>query len=241
MKRVKRVLTEDEKKERLAKAIIEKEAILKELKARKYCTDLLRFNKEILHVEESSGAVPLTGFHEELCTFVMDEKTKKKLILVPRGHLKSTLVTVGYSLLRIAQNPETRILIANATYDMACSFLGAIKKHLKDNQTFRNYYGDLATNAEKWSENMITVPKWKPFTSKKEATVTAYGMGGNLVSQHYDLIIFDDIVNRDFINTSEQIEKTVLFYKDALDLLEPGGIMLVIGTRWSDEIGRAHV
>ena len=80
---------------------------------------------------------------------------------------------------------------------------------------------------------MISIPKQKPFT-KKEATVTAYGIGGNLVSQHYDLIIMDDVVNRDFINTTEQIEKTILFYKDALDLLEPTGMIIIIGTRWSD-------
>jgi len=227
-------LTEEEKKQKLINAIIEKEAILKELKARKYCEDLFAFNKDILHVEESSGSVPLAPFHKELCEFVMDKKTNKKLILVPRGHLKSTIITVGYSLLRIAKDPEVRILIANATYDMATSFLGSIKKHLKDNETFRDLYGDLSTNADRWSENMISVPKWKPFTAKKEATVTTYGLGGNLVSQHYDVIIMDDIVNRDFINTAEQIQKTILFYKDALDLLEPGGQLFVIGTRWSD-------
>ncbi|MCK9370324.1 phage terminase large subunit [Candidatus Dojkabacteria bacterium] len=145
----------------------------------------------------------------------------------------STVVTVAYSLLRIAQDPSVRILIANATFDMACSFLGQIKKHLQNNEKFKEYYGDLATNAEKWSENMITVPKVFNY-KKKEATVTAYGVGGNLVSQHYDVIIMDDVVNRDFINTAEQIDKTILFYKDALDLLEPDGKLIVIGTRWAD-------
>jgi predicted phage terminase large subunit-like protein len=80
---------------------------------------------------------------------------------------------------------------------------------------------------------MITVPQYKPF-QKKEATVTTYGVGGNLVSQHYDVIIMDDVVNRDLVGTPEQIQKTILFYKDALDLLEPSGTLIIIGTRWSD-------
>lgn len=224
-------LSPEERKKLLIQKILELEAIKKQQKALHYLRDLFTFNKEILHVED--GGQALAPFHDEMCKFVM-QPSGKKLMLLPRGHLKSTLVTVGYSLLRIAENPEVRILIANATYDMATSFLGQIKKHLQGNETFRNYYGDMSSNAEKWSENMITVPKRRPFTPKKEATVTAYGVGGNLVSQHYDLIIMDDIVNRDFVTTPEQIQKTILFYKDALDLLEPQGKIIIIGTRWAD-------
>ena len=186
----------------------------------------------MLQVEEGKGNLPLGTFHHELCEFVMDEKTNKKLVLDSTWPSEVTIVTIGYSLLRIAEDPGVRILIANATYDMACSFLTQIKKHLKENDVFKKYYGELAKNPDKWSENMITVGK-KSF-GKKEATVTAYGIGGNLVSQHYDVIIMDDVVNRDFINTAEQIQKTILFYKDALDLLEPNGKIIVIGTRWAD-------
>lgn len=219
-------------RDQLIEKIWQLEQVKKELQSRVWLKDLFTFNQKVLHVEEGPNMVELVPFHKEMCDFVMG-KGNKKMMLVPRGHLKSTLVTIGYSLLRIVENPDVRILIANATYDMACSFLSQIKKHLQYNETLREYYGDLSTNADKWSENMITIPKFKPFT-KKEATCTAYGMGGNLVSQHYDLIIGDDLVNRDFINTTEQIEKTVLFYKDALDLLEPTGKFIIIGTRWSD-------
>ncbi len=224
-------LSESERKQLLIQKIIELEAVRKQQKALHFVKDLFTFNKEVLHVED--GGQELAAFHKEMSDFVM-KPNQKKLMLLPRGHLKSTMITVGYSLLRIAENPEVRILIANATYDMATSFLGQIKKHMQVNETFRDYYGDMTTNAEKWSENMVTVPKRKAFTPKKEATITAYGVGGNLVSQHYDLIIMDDIVNRDFVTTPEQIQKTILFYKDALDLLEPNGKIIIIGTRWAD-------
>lgn len=221
-----------EEREAMIQKIIELTAVKKELDARRFTKDLFLFNKEILQVEGQNHEQPLGEFHKEMCEFVM-KKDKKKLILVPRGHLKSTLVTVGYSLMRICKDPSVRILIANATYDMATSFLSQIKKHLQNNEVLRDYYGDLAKTASRWSENMITVPQTKPF-QKKEATVTTYGVGGNLVSQHYDVIIMDDIVNRDLVSTPEQIQKTILFYKDALDLLEPNGTLIIIGTRWSD-------
>jgi predicted phage terminase large subunit-like protein len=214
-------------KEQLIQKIIEKQAILTELKRRKYLEDLYTFNVNVL---KATSLGELAVFHKELCDFIMTP-SRRKLLLVPRSHLKSTLVTVGYTLYRIAQDPKVRILIANATYDMATTFLSQIKKHLQTNPIFRELYGDLSTGADKWSENMISVPTPEAFV-KKEATVTAYGVGGNLVSQHYDLIIMDDIVNRDFVNTPEQIMKTILFYKDALDLLEPTGKLIIIGTRW---------
>lgn len=236
------LLTEEEEKQRLIDAIIKQKAINHELEARWYLNDLYEFNKKILKVEEGNGNVNLGQFHQDMCKFVLDPKAKKepdyknrKLMLLPRGHLKSTMITIGYSLLRIAEDPTVRILIANATYDMATAFLGQIKKHLMYNETFRDFYGNMSAKADKWSENMITVPQHKPFT-KKEATVTAYGMGGNLVSQHYDLIIMDDLVNRDFVGSPEQVQKTVMFYKDALDLLDDQkkSEIIVIGTRWAD-------
>jgi predicted phage terminase large subunit-like protein len=220
-------------KELMIQKIVQLQAIKNELQARKWTKDLFEFNRKVLHVEGEKDGLPLAPFHKEMCDFVMNGRNKE-LLLLPRGHLKSTLVTVGYSLLRIAQNPDVRILIANATYDMATSFVGQIKKHLQNNQTFRDYYGDMTSNADRWSENMISVKRRTPFSIHKEATVTAYGMGGNLVSQHYDVIICDDLVNRDYVNTKEQIEKTILFYKDSLDLLEPTGKIIILGTRWAD-------
>lgn len=222
-------LTEEQRSEVIDK-ITQKKLILRELKSREYLRDLYKFNLDILHVANQGDLSP---FHREMCEFIMDnEKVKRKLMLVPRGHLKSTLITVGYCLLRIAKDPNVRILIANATYDMACTFITMIKKHLQSNETFREYYGDMTTNAKRWSENVITVPT-SAFTVKKEPTVTAYGIGGNLVSQHYDVIIMDDVVNRDLISTPEQIQKTIMFYKDSLDLIEPStGEIIIVGTRW---------
>jgi len=215
------LLREKEINDRLAKDVLQ--------------NDLFKFNKKVLDAEIGKGKVPLAPFHEELCNFVMKHRNKKRLILVPRSHLKSTLITIGYSVFKIVHDPSVRILIANATYKMATAFLGEIKKHLKYNENLIRLYGNLAEDPLKWSEDMITLKTAKTSHGKKEATVTAFGMGGNLVSQHYDLIILDDIVNRDMINTREQIEKTIMFYKDVLDLADSQSTeFLVIGTRWHD-------
>jgi predicted phage terminase large subunit-like protein len=69
----------------------------------------------------------------------------------------------------------------------------------------------------------------------KEPTVSAYGMESNLVGSHFTFGILDDMVNRDNINTREQLDKPINFFKDALDLIDPINgrkQVIVIGTTW---------
>lgn len=197
--------------------------------------DLFKFNRFVLEIEKGKGMLPMDTVHKEMCAFIDKDKKKKKLTLIPRGHLKSTVITVGRTTQAICADPTVRILIANATYTLACSFLTEVKRALKFNEKIKMIWGDLTENNEKWSENQITLDKSKGGAGKKEPTVTAMGVESNLTSQHYDIIIGDDLVNKDYVNTKEQIQKTIDFYKECLNLLEPGGELILIGTRWDDK------
>lgn len=197
---------------------------------REYClTDFWEFCTVVL------GYKNLQPFHKDLCEFVQGKRKYKRMILLPRGHLKSTMITVGYSLWRMAQEPSVRILIANATAPMADAFLRQIKSHLKKNDKFIELYGDLSAGAEKWSDSAIRL-KMIRATDPKENSVTAFGIGGNLVSQHYDIMIFDDLVNRENIHTPERIADVLTFYQDAQDLVDDPlkTEQIMIGTRWHE-------
>lgn len=193
--------------------------------------DLYVFNKYILKVED--GKIPLAPFHKELCRFVTNNKHKKKLMLLPRGHLKSTLVTIGYGTQKIIADPNVRILILSATWQMAVDFLSEIKSNLTKNELLIELFGNLAESPEEWSQDRITIKR--PGLNIKGPTVWAAGIESNLVGSHPDVIILDDVVNRDNTMTRDQIDKVILRYRDLLDLLEPGGEFLVIGTRWVQE------
>ena len=211
----------------LIEEIVKLKAIKDEKDRRQGLSDLYFFNKDVL------GWPDITEIpHKKLCTFVEKHPNKKKLILLPRGHLKSSIVTVGYTCQQVAKNHAIRILIANATSTMAEAFLRQIKDVLLKNKRYRELYGDLSTGAPQWSNSFITIAGIEKSFERKEATVTAYGIGGQLVSQHYDIVILDDIVNRDNVNTKDLIDNTLLSYKDILSLLEPGGTLLILGTRW---------
>lgn len=153
---------------------------------------------------------------------------------MPRGHLKSSVVTIGSTLQYIVKDPNKRTLIVNATGKNARAFLRSIQAQMTQNENFiklygENEYGVIGQDPETWTQWEITVPRWSIFT---EPTIRVSGLSSTNVSQHYDRIILDDLVNRENVSTSEQIEKIIQYYRDYEDLLEPDGQMIVIGTRW---------
>jgi predicted phage terminase large subunit-like protein len=162
---------------------------------------------------------------------VSTQKGKRRaLFLLPRGHLKSTEITISYVLQILAGNPDSRVLITNALLDNSKGFLREIKGHMEKNEMFRALFGDMVNQEDKWSETQIVVKTRRAFY--KEPSIQVTSVDKSVVSQHYDLIIADDVVNREGVSTKEQRQKTIKYYKDLLDLLEPEGMLLVVGTRW---------
>lgn len=193
--------------------------------------DLLFFNKFIAEEDEKRRKFIVPHVHGEWAEWYKKSNKRIKMILVPRGTFKSTFFTVGRVLQSISQNRNERILVANATLNNAQRFLGEIKDHLRKNETLKSLYGDFYDPKLRWNEDEIEVTGRS--LGAKEATVTAVGVGGNLVSQHYSKIVCDDLVNLENSATRYQADKVIDWWKRAFSLLDYDGEMLIIGTRWS--------
>lgn len=218
-------------KHRMEKVAAMEEKLSKEEKRlvirHKCVRDLHYLNQHVL--KEEGAKYSLQGVHKELSKFVTGEGARK-LILFPRGHFKTTVVTEGYSIQRIMENPEIRILIANATLENAKGFLRKIRGHFEGNEMFRFLNREiLPTKDNKWTDREIVVNRKGTY---QEATIETVGVGGVVVSKHYDLIIYDDLVNEETIATKEQREKLLKWFQNSLSLLEPHGQIVVVGTRW---------
>jgi predicted phage terminase large subunit-like protein len=168
--------------------------------------------------------------HDELALFLRTSGRRKHIELA-RGHLKSSIVTKGWTIQQVLGNPNIRVLLANAVWDNSRKFLRSIEKYVGPGSLIESYFGRL--QSEHWNQDECTVlqrteildaPTWATTGIEKEQT-----------SQHYDLIIADDLVARENVMTPEQREKVYLYYKDLNDLLEPDGTMVVIGTRWHQD------
>lgn len=205
---------------------------LNQAKKEFYSTHYYEFVRDIL-APESDLYEPL---HRQVCDFVMKNiETKKLLILLPRGSFKSSVVTVGYSLFRILNNQNERILIGNATYPIATQFLGQIKNHLQRNERLKKIFGNFAEDADQWREDKIFIGGKTAYTSK-DPTVWAQGVAANVVGSHFDIAVLDDLVSDVNIGTKDQIEKVKQYYRGVLDLVDPSKTghqrVIIIGTTW---------
>lgn len=157
--------------------------------------------------------------------------SKFKLFLLPRDHLKSSIVTKAGSVLRMLQNPNIRVLIANNTWDNARKFLRSIQAHLVRGQLLPNYFGQF--DGGHWNQDEMTI---KQRTTILDApTIATTGLEKEQTSQHYDLIIADDLVARENVQTPEQRNKVKDYINSLMALLEPNGELWVVGTRWSQD------
>ena len=169
--------------------------------------------------------------HDNLSEFLRKSAKNKKLILMPREHLKSSIVTIAKAIQHILADHNISILFANAVQSNSESFLSEVKEYLTTKSLLQTLFGKFESS--RWNQNEIIVKQRT--RADKTPTISVAGADTALTSQHYDIIFLDDIVNRQTVNTSEQIAKTKKFYSDCLDLLKkPNGILYVIGTRWDD-------
>ena len=172
-------------------------------------------------------------FHKDWINFRLS--SKETLILGPRGHGKSTVLTVSYGLWRATANHDLRILEVSNTHDQAVAFLREQRGHIETNDIYRACYGDMTPppaliEKRKWTEKEITFPRKKIM---KEATITAVGVGGPIIGRHYDIILLDDVVDDDNSRTEHQRQKLLTWYRKVLlPCLEPNGEIHAIGTRY---------
>lgn len=164
--------------------------------------------------------------HDEM-EFFLSKPASKKALLVPRNHLKTSMVTIGKPIQYVLRNPNVRILIANQVWDMARKMLSEIKAHLEISN-LPKIFGDF--RSESWNMDSITVKGRSK--ALKEPTILTTGIEAETTGGHFDVILLDDLVGHQNCQTPEQREKAKRFRRSMINLLEPGGVLIEVGTRW---------
>ena len=134
--------------------------------------------------------------------------TRRTLILMPRGHLKSTIM-MGHNIQWILNYPDIRILLSSGTGDQVHGFLKEIKGHFQFNDMFRWLYPEFCPPAKTakdfGNQDEFTVPNCRR-PNAKEPTVGTVSVGAVVASKHYDVIDNDDVVDKENVRTPEQIQ-----------------------------------
>jgi predicted phage terminase large subunit-like protein len=161
------------------------------------------------------------------------------LLLMPRGTFKTSVITVGFSLQMILNDPNVRILLDSETFSKSKAFLAEIKGHLEMNEeyreVFRAIHGMYPDGIKKksdllWTDSQINLACRTKRT--KEPNFSCAGVDVTKAGMHFDLIIADDLHSETNVTNKEQINKVIDHWKLNYSLLDPGKPMIVIGTRW---------
>ena len=173
----------------------------------------------------------LQPLHASIIHNVSDNQSS--MDLAPRGHGKSTIGDVDFCITKVLRNPDIRIMIGSKTQTQASAFLKEIRIHFEQNVNLIRIFGDWKKSRDNvWNDKEFTVNRRTVI--KKEATVSALGASGAVVSKHFDIIIGDDLVG--FENARTEAQRKVLkewFYSSLYPTLEPDGEIHILGTRYS--------
>ena len=200
-------------------------------KVRKYAEDDFFFFCE--HIMRESRHLHLyVGLHDELCHIL--QYGDDALNLLPRGHLKSTIGAMYYSLWRITLDPNVRIVIYSATSDVVKKFLEPIKQHITRNRRLRWLFPEIRP-ARKPDGKMVDWTKFT-ITMKRtsydgEPTVWVGSVLQPFTGAHCDVIIFDDIITKKTAQTVDKLMAVKTWHKDVIHLLDPGYRRVYNGTR----------
>lgn len=162
---------------------------------------------------------------------ILESASTRKLIVLPRGSFKSSLASVAYPVWTLLNDPDARILIDSELYTNSRNFLREIKAHLEHSGLpsvfgpFKDRFG--------WRENEITIRH--RCRRSKEASITCGGIGTEKTGQHYTTIIMDDMNGPTNSLTKEGRQKVIDHYRYMTAILEPGGTIVVIGTRYAED------
>lgn len=164
-----------------------------------------------------------------------DELTSNKLIMLPRGHLKSHMVATWVSWI-ITRHPEISTLYLSATAELAEQQLSAIQNILASS-IYRRFYPEYIHPQEglrkKWSvKKLIVDHPARGEEGVRDATVSTAGLTTNTTGWHADIIIPDDLVVPENAYTEDGRESVSKKASQFTSIRNPGGFTMACGTRY---------
>jgi len=161
---------------------------------------------------------------------ITKKRRAKVAIAAPRGHAKSTIVSLVYVLWCVLYLKERLILIASNTTEQAIALLKDIKHQLRFNPLISSDFPEIShgKRPKPWRGNKIQLPNG--------AMICAYGAGQSPRGIKNDkdrpgLIIADDLENEEQVESEEQREKLHSWFNGTLlNTGHPDTNVIVIGT-----------
>lgn len=195
-----------------------------------------------------------TSLHGHLCAWMERTKTEQfREILLPRGHFKSTVVTIAHAIQIVLPDdsglepwPQSlgtncRLLIGHETAGQASRFLYAITSQFLGNPLLMALFPECVPNlrVQRINKQELELPRTERWP---EPTIDTMGVGGKSQGRHYNYLKLDDLFGDKARDSAAERETTIEWFdniqsffsyhsRDKFDL---------VGTRWSLDDLYAH-
>lgn len=195
------------------------------------------------------GRTYLTNtLHYPVCNWLGTTPPYRKMLLLPRNHAKTSIVSHGLPLHMLIQplgglytpykrGINMRIMLAGEVQTRADDNLRVIKSICEQNELFRAFWPDLVWDnprreADKWTETEIVLPRTVDYP---DPTIRAIGVGGAITGARHDAHIKDDMISLEAANSEITMQRAWDWHNTSRALLDNQDMSLefVIGTRWA--------
>jgi len=196
-----------------------------------------------------------SSLHLPVCRFIQKCPPFRKLILMPREHAKTAIVSGAlppHILIQPAEGniyfpglegSECRLLLAGETEGMAKKNLRVIQSVFEDNQLFRTlwphrvWHGRPKSLSKAWSDSAIIIPRENEWP---DPSIRAVGVGGAVTGARPNVLLKDDLVSFKAANSDTVMLEAIEWHRVSRALLETyenetglQSLEFTVGTRWS--------
>lgn len=158
------------------------------------------------------------AFHEEICKVLIemsDQRKRNLAVAAPRGHAKSTLVSLFYVVWSICYGKESYIVLFSSSSRQAISLMADIKTAFETNDKLIRDFpevchaGDGSVRQQWTQQDIVTKNSIKVQALGYDQNMRGFRSGRNRPT----LVIFDDIDGNKNTYTAEAREKVLKWFK----------------------------
>ena len=171
----------------------------------------------------------ISGYHHqkiaEKFQLIKDKKLKRLIVNMPPRHTKSEFASYLLPAWIMGHAPKTKIIQATHTGELAFRF-GRKVRNLMDHEDYKRVFKDVELSADSKAAG-----RWE---TNKGGEYFATGVGGAITGRGADLLIIDDPHSEQDALSETAFDNAYEWYTSGpRQRLQPGGIIVIVMTRWS--------
>ena len=159
-------------------------------------------------------------------------KLKRLIVCLPPRHSKSEFASTYFPAWMMGRKGDLKIIQTTHTAELAVRF-GRKVRNIIDSEEYSHIFPDLKLQADNKSAG-----RW---TTNQEGESFYAGVGGAITGRGADLLIIDDPHSEQDALSPKSLESAYEWYTSGpRQRLQPGGIIVIVMTRWSikDLVGK---